>query len=209
MSWWLFAGASALSLLSAGSSYGAAAAEAEARTAMQEYNNKMAHIADAMNQNAITTNVTLAIQESAKQATQLQQQAMQVTGQVEVQAAATDTVGRSVNQALKAVARGAANQEYARREDLKTQFMQADEQRRQSALSAKLQEDHSYIPEPDAASTLFSAGASILGAYGQNFGFGGGASAGASSTIAPGNYGKAMGYGGTATLLNNKYAALF
>jgi hypothetical protein len=198
-----------MSLLGAGSSYGSAAAEAKARKAMQVYNNKMAHIADAMNQNAITTNVTMAIQQSARQAPQLQQQAMQVTGQVEVQAAATDTVGRSVNQALKMVARGAANQEYARREDLKTQFLQADEQRRQSALSAKLQEDHSYIPKPNAASALFSAGTSILGAYGQNFGFGGSASSGSSSTIAPGNYGKVTGYGDTRTLLNNKYAALF
>lgn len=168
MAWWMFAAQMGMSLLQQGSSYGAAAAEARARRKLQEYNNKMSRISDALNQNAITTNVTKAIQASSRAAIALQDQVREITAAADVQAASTGTVGRSVDMVMNEISRGAAQQEYTRQEDLKAYFLQADQQRKQSALSAKLNQDNSYIPKPSAASALFNVGMDAMGFAKQN-----------------------------------------
>lgn len=210
MSWWMFGASVGLSLLGNMGSHQAAAKEAAARKKLQEYNNKMAHISDAMNQNAITTNVTQQIQKSAREAHVIQKKAMELTGAVDVQSASSQTVGRSVDLVMKDVARGAAQSEYTRSENLKAFFLQADQQRRQSALSAKMNEDHTYIPEPSAGMALLNVAKDALGAWGSAFPNGINPSgSGGGGGIAPGSYGKMTGQGDTQTLLMNKYAKLF
>lgn len=164
MSWWAAAsfGVSALGLLS---NYNAQKTQAIAMQRWQEYQNQMAHIADAQNQNSITTNTTMAIQASANEAVQNQAAGIQAEGAAKVAAAAAGVKGGSVAATIFNVERGIASVEYQRQQDLQNKFLAFDTQRRQSALSAKMQEDHSYIPKPSGAALLLGIAKEGLQAY--------------------------------------------
>lgn len=152
---WFQIGNNVLNLFQTSNEYSVAKAKAKAMKKQQEYNNKMARISDALNQNAITTNVSMAMQQSAVQSQQIQQQGDAMRSAVTVSAGATGTVGNSVEQTKLAVRAQEATAEYTRQENLRGMFMQADQQRRTSTLAADMQQDYSPIQMPNATAYLF------------------------------------------------------
>lgn len=144
-----------MSFLTAFMSYRADKAQAKAKRAMQTYRNKMTNVANAINQNAITTNTTLRIQQSARKAVHLRREELGTLGTVAVSAAAAGTRGRSVANTLINAQRNAGLLQGARERDLQTSFIQSKQQRISSALSAVQNQDLTYIPKPSLTSYLF------------------------------------------------------
>lgn len=151
--------AAGASLLQGFMSYGADRAQAKAQKRMQEFRNKMTYLANAVNQNAITTNVTLAQQQSAKAAVNMRRDEIGATGSASVAAAAAGVRGRSVTATMLNIQRRAGLNEKARTDDLEQMWLQTDQQRLGSAMSAAQQQDYSYIPTPDLGTYLLGAGA--------------------------------------------------
>jgi hypothetical protein len=175
--WWMVAAAAAGALLGgAGASqqYKSDLKAAEWNIKYQKYRNAMTNIANAQNQNAITTNTSLAIQYSALKAINIQADAIGDRGRSVVAAAAAGVGGNSVAATIADMDRAAANAEYARREELNTQFLGFDQQRRSSAMSAAQQQDYSYIPLPDKSSITmgFLKGAMQGAQFGKSMGAG-------------------------------------
>ena len=158
-----FAVAAGLQVAGAMGQYSADKANAKAQKRIQEYRNKMANISNAINQDAITTNTTLAIQQSARQAVYMRRDELSTLGSTAVAAAAAGVRGRSVNATLVDVQRNAGFAESMRQRDLQEQFMQFDQQRLGSALSAVMNQDLSYIPKPSLGSYLMKAATNIVG----------------------------------------------
>jgi len=154
------------------SSYNADKASSKASRAIQAYNNAMVQLSNSVNQNAITQNELLAQQAFNQQAIQLQRGSILTQARVEVSAAAAGVKGRSVNQALFNVQRNAANQERQRQLSLRNANLAFDQQRVQSAMSAAMQTDHSYIPKPKFGTYLLKAASSMYGSM--DFGGSGG-----------------------------------
>jgi hypothetical protein len=153
--WWMVAAAAAGSLLGgAGASqqYKADLKAAEWNIKYQKYRNAMAQVSNAQNQNAITTNTSLAIQWSANKAINLQAEGLAERSKAIVSAAAAGVGGGSVSATIADIDRAAANAEYGRREELNAQFLGFDQQRRSSSMAAAMQQDYSYIPLPDKSS---------------------------------------------------------
>ena len=127
----------------------------------QEYNNKMVRIQDGMNQNAITTNENMRMERLAKQQFSVQKQEMSTIASAEVAAAATGTVGRSVNMVLFDINRNAAETRQKLNRDSEYAAEQARNQREQSAMGAQLQLDLRHIPDPNPASMLMGIAGGI------------------------------------------------
>lgn len=159
-----FAAFAATQALGALGSYSADKAQAKAAKRMQEYRNKMTHIANAINQNAITQNTTLAIQQSAKQAVHMRRDELTTLGSTTVAAAAAGVRGRSVTATLVDVQRNAGLLEKQRTDDLEQYFLQERQQRLSSALSAVQNQDLSYIPKPSLGTYLLNAAGNIASA---------------------------------------------
>ena len=155
-----YAGLQAFSSIAA---YSADKAKAKAQRKIQDYRNKMTDIANAINQNAITTNTTLAIQQSAKQAVHMRRDELTTLGSTAVAAAAAGVRGNSVNQTLINVQRNAGLLEKQRSDDLQNYFLQEKQQRLSSSLSAVQNQDLSYIPKPSLSSYLLNAAGSVAG----------------------------------------------
>lgn len=147
--------------LSALSSFSGDRAQAKAQKRIRAYRNKMANISNAINQNAITTNTTLTIQQSARQAALMRTEDIKVLGSNRVAAAAAGVKGNSVNATLIDAQKDRGMLEQMRREDLQTFFDQTTQQRLGSALSAVNNQDLSYIPKPRLSSYLLNAAASV------------------------------------------------
>ena len=152
-----------LSVAGAFMSHSADKANAKAQQRMQEYRNKMTNIANAINQNAITQNVTNTIQQSARQAVFMRKDELTSSGSTAVAAAAAGVRGRSVNATLLDVQRQAGLSEHQRATDLENFFLQAKQQRLSSSLSAVQNQDLSYIPKPRLSSYLLKSVASTPG----------------------------------------------
>lgn len=146
-----------MEFLSQYGAYRADRAQAKAQKAIQAYRNKMLNISNAMNQNSITTNQTLAIQQSAKQAVFQRRDELSTLGATAVSAASAGVRGNSVNMSLLDVQRNAGFQEKARQTDLEQQFMQFRQERLTSNLSAVMGMDYSYIPKPALGSYMLKA----------------------------------------------------
>lgn len=137
--------------------YRADKAQARAQKRLKEYRNKMTNIADAINQNAITQNTTLAIQQSAKKAVHMRRDEISTLGSAAVAAAAAGVRGRSVNATLIDVQRQAGMLEKQRSDDLQQYFLQERQQRLSSSLSAVQNQDLSYIPTPRLGTYMLNA----------------------------------------------------
>lgn len=162
----LFGLASAgLSILGQMDDYAMSSAKAKVQKQMQAYSNKMARLSDAMNQNAITTNVTLAIQRSAMESESIQRQGRAAVGSVISQAGATGTTGASVTLAKQAVQAAEAGAQYQRELALRDTFIATDQQRRASTFAADLQQDYSPIEKPSATKAFVGMLATAAGAY--------------------------------------------
>lgn len=120
----------------------------------QAYNNKMVRIQDGMNQNAITTNENMRQERLAMQKFAVQKQEMSTLASAEVAAAASGTVGRSVNMVMHDISRNAADMRGRLDQDDEYAKEQARNQREQSAMGAQLQLDLRSIPNPNPASML-------------------------------------------------------
>lgn len=143
--------------IAAGMDYRADKAQWKAQTAIKAYRNKMTNIANAINQNAITQNTTLAIQQSARQAVHMRRDELSTLGSTAVAAAAAGVRGRSVNATLMDVQRQAGLLEKQRTDDLEQYFLQTRQQRLGSALSAVQNQDLSYLPKPKFGQYLMRA----------------------------------------------------
>jgi hypothetical protein len=184
--WWAIAANVGMNMLSAGQSYKADKAQYKASKAWQAYSNTMVRLSDAVNQNAITTNTLMAGDAFAEQALQIKRGSTMASAQVEVGAAAAGVKGRSVNQAMFDVQRNAAAREYERQQGFKNTMLAFDQQRLQSAMSAEMQQDYSYIPKPKAASYFLNAAAKSFDfASGFMGGGSGGSGGGASGSSIP------------------------
>ncbi|MCY1708358.1 virion core protein, T7 gp14 family [Pannonibacter sp. SL95] len=138
------------SFIRRGVSFVAAQREAKVRRQWQDYSNKMVRIADAQNQNAITTNQLLAKERSTVQSYDIQRSALVTKAQAEASAAAAGTSGNSVNAVLLEIDRNEAETQARRVRDLNTQLLQGEQQRSNSALQAVQSLDFSPIPMPKA-----------------------------------------------------------
>ena len=143
--------------ISAYGSYAADKARTTAQKAVQKYQNTMVNIADAMNQNVITTNTTLNIKQSARKAIALDRNELTAVGAATVNAAAAGVRGNSVDNTVDSIQRGAGLLEHQRELDLEQQFSQQFNQRLNSAFSAKQNQDRSYIAKPSLAGAMFGA----------------------------------------------------
>ena len=137
--------------------FSASKAKADAQRAVQKFNNKMVNIANAMNQNVISTNTTLNIQQSARKAVALDRNELTAVGAATVSAAAAGVRGNSVDSTIDNVQRGAGLLEHQRELDLEQQFDQQFNQRLNSSFSARQNQDTSYIAKPSLASAMFGA----------------------------------------------------
>lgn len=135
-------------------SYQAAKAKAKSDREWQEYNNKMVRINDALNQNTLTTNQNMRNERTAMQKIQLQRSEYATGAKVEVAAAATGTVGRSVDAALREVRTNAADARAELDRDNLYQDLQIQNQRMLSTFQAESSIDLRTIPNPSAASMM-------------------------------------------------------
>jgi hypothetical protein len=136
--------------------YEQAKKDAEAKKAWQAYKNTMVQLSDANNQNTLTTNANLAFEQSALQAFSIERSEYITSAQAEVAAAASGTGGRSANAVLLDVERNATMAQSRRQGDLEAQFLQIDNQRRQSQFQAAMSMDYSPIPEPNPATYMLN-----------------------------------------------------
>ena len=135
-----------------------ASKQAKYQKKMQRYRNGMLNIANAMNQNSITTNTSLQIQQSAKQAVAVRKGELSTLGSASVAAAAAGVRGNSVNSTLVNLQRNAGLMEKQRKDDLDQYFLQTRQQRMQSTLSAVQGTDVSYIPKPSLGAYILKGG---------------------------------------------------
>lgn len=151
--------------------YQADKATAKAQQAFQKYRNTMTQLSNAMTQNAITSNELIEMEASKREALQIQGNYQEAAGAVQVQAGSAYTAGRSVDRSMHELKLGAQMAESVRQENLINAWQGYDAQRKNAAMSAAMQQDHSYIPTPKLSSYLFKAAANI--ASGQASGSGG------------------------------------
>ena len=143
-------------------SFIAAGKKAESDRQWQEYNNKMTRLQDAQNQNALTTNENMRKERKHAQLMQVQKSETATKASAEVSAAATGTIGRSVNMVLFDIGRNAANARTAIEKDDKQQDAQTDNQRMQSAMQTELQLDLRHIPGPSPATLMLGIGGGLI-----------------------------------------------
>lgn len=167
---WMMAAQLGLSALQGAASYKAKKQQAEAQEKWRKYNNAMVNLGNAMNQNAITQNEVLAMQNSVFQATELKKLNIQQTGAVAAAAAAAGVKGRSVNQSMFNVQRNAANADRDRQISLQNQFAAFDQQRLQSGMSAAMQQNHTQIQKPSLLNEMAGTISKAVG-FGMSGGF--------------------------------------
>lgn len=143
-------------------SFIAAGQKAESDRKWQDYNNKMTRLQDAQNQNAITTNWNMRKERKVMQLQQVRLSENATSATVEVNAAASGTIGRSVTMALKEVSRNGARARAAIEKDDQQQDAQSDNQRLQSAMQTEMQLDLRHIPGPSPASLMLGLGTGLI-----------------------------------------------
>ncbi|QXP44062.1 hypothetical protein [Stappia phage SI01] len=142
-----------------------ASRDAAYKRKLQEYNNQMTRLANAQNQNAVTTNQNLAVERSLSQQFEIERSEYTTVGKAEVAAAAADTAGRSVNQTIYQIHRSADEAESKRLADLDAQLAQFRHQRLNSSIQTQQQIDHSYIPSPNPVAALLGLGGELAQTY--------------------------------------------
>lgn len=152
----LDAAGTALNTFQGFAKYKSAKAEAKAREAWQKYHNTMVNLSNATQQNGITMNEIFAQQALADQALQIKRGDIISSGSVEANAAAAGVTGNSVALSMLDVKRNSAQAEYKRQVTFKNTMLAFDTQRTNAALAAVMQGQHSYIPQPNAASYILS-----------------------------------------------------
>lgn len=167
---WQVAAMAGLKGLQAYAQYKSDKAIRNAKEAWRNYSNTMLNISDAMNQNVITQNQANTELAFREQAIGIQQSEILTAGQAEVAAASAGVKGRSVNQAMRDIQRNAAAAEVQRQQELIQSRLAFNSDRLRSKMSAKMQQDHTYLPKPSGASYLLDAAASTF-SFGSSGGY--------------------------------------
>ena len=143
-------------------SYFAAKKQAEADRKWQAYNNAMTRLQDGMNQNALTINALLAKRKAQQQAVQIQQSEYTTKASVELAAAVTGTVGRSVNMQLFDVARTADQARNRNQQELDDTFLDIQHKREQSAMGAQINLDLRSLPSPNPVTYMLGFAGDVM-----------------------------------------------
>lgn len=154
-----------LSLFQDKKKFQAADEKADANIAWINYSNAMTDLSNSINQNAITTNEVLAVQASDLRALDISKVSIAQAAQANVVAAAAGVKGRSVNQSIFDIQRNAATADYNRVVELNNQFLAFDQQRLNSSMSARLNQNYSYVAKPSASTALLGSVSSALTPY--------------------------------------------
>lgn len=149
------------SLLQNGASFLVARQKAKSDKQWQDWRNKIVRLSNAKNQNSITTNTQLALQRAALTQEAIRKSERLTYASTEVQAAATGTIGRSVNQTMAQVNRNAADARTRASMDLDQQLLGFQAQRESSNLQTVQQTEYSPIPMPTGASQLLNFGTDV------------------------------------------------
>lgn len=165
MAWADMVGASGGNILGQVGSFIEASKTQKEKKAWQRYNNAMLNIQNAQNQNALTINERMAAERSSIMGFQIRKSEYLTSASVEASAAASGTIGRSVNLALLDVHRNAAVADERRLRDLDYQYLQTDAQRRNSAMAVALKTDYATIPSPNPLSYALDFGVSMAKEY--------------------------------------------
>lgn len=140
------------------SSYITAGKQAKQDRLWQEYNNKMTRIQGGLNQGIITTNDLMRKDRKMTQLLQIEKSEKATAASAEVSAAATGTIGNSVNMVLFDIGRNAATARAQLERDDDLQDVQSQNQRLQSALGMEMQIDNRTINGPSMASMMLGLG---------------------------------------------------
>lgn len=135
-------------------SYITASKKAESDRKWQDYTNKMTRLINAQNQNSLTTNENMMHERQQVSRMNVAKSEYSTEASAEVAAAATGTVGRSVNMVLFDIARNAAGARSRIDRDENFQEAQIDNQRQQSEMQTAQQIDTRYIPDPNPATAM-------------------------------------------------------
>jgi hypothetical protein len=145
--------------------YRVSAAEAKQDRLWQAYSNKMTKLQNAMNQNAMTTNENMSKDRVKQQMFQIEMSEMSTKATAEVAAAATGTVGRSVDMVLMDIGRNAARKRGDIERDQDMQEVVIDNQRVQSDMQTSMQLNLKSIPSPSAGNAILGIATDVVGAF--------------------------------------------
>lgn len=163
--WWMFAAQSAMALTSAAAGHAASSEQASAGRKWQKYQNAMTMLSAANSQNAITDNVTLAMEQNADQGLEIQKNQARAEGAARVAAAAAGVSGGSVDATMRDIGRNAAAKQYSRSQTLQGIFLTSDHQRQAVASQAQASLDHNMIPGPNTPAELLGLAGKGLDIY--------------------------------------------
>lgn len=158
MSWFSPLAQGVMAGAEAGMSYAASSASAKAQEKWQTYKNKMVGFISGEQQDDVTTNLSLAEVASGNQNFMIQKQELEAEGTARVNAAAAGVSGNSVDATMQDIARNAANQQDQRIQQMTTQQMAADKEKRSIVINAQNSMDYSSITQP----SLITTGLSML-----------------------------------------------
>ncbi len=142
-----------------------ASEDAKTQRKWQAYNNALVRLQNATNQNALTTNEGMAVERASEAEYAIRKSAYITKASAEVSAAATGTVGRSVNAVLFDIDRNAARASADKSRDLDYQLLGIQQQREQSNLQTEMQIDHSRIPGPNPADVVMGLTTPFVNAW--------------------------------------------
>lgn len=152
----------AFSALSSLTSFITAGKQAKQDRLWQEYNNKMLKLQNAENQNIITTNDLMRRDRKHTQLMQIEKSETATIATAEAQAAASGTIGNSVNAALREISVNASNAKQAIERDDDLQDVQSMNQRFQSNMGMEMQMDRRVISGPSTASLMLGIGEGLI-----------------------------------------------
>ena len=135
--------------------------QAKAQKAWQRYRNTMTNLSAAGAVNSINSNEQIFRDTSTMEAIDIKKSFLESTASNAVSAAAAGVKGRSVNQVLFDVKRNADMAEGNRQIKYAQATNAFQQQRQNAAMSAAMQQDYSYIPEPSAIGALLGFGMGV------------------------------------------------
>jgi hypothetical protein len=138
----------------------AASRAAKEARAWQKYNNKMVRLQNGMNQNVLTTNENIQREATLEKRFGIRKSEYATIANATVQAAASGTVGRSVNHVMNQIHRNAAEADGRAAQEFEYAKMQIDEQRRQSSMQTQMSLDLRQIQGPSPIALALGLGAS-------------------------------------------------
>lgn len=136
--------------------------QAESDRKWRDYNNAMVNLQNGQNQNALTVNALLAKRRFTQTALQIQKSGYATQASVELSAASTGTVGRSVNMQLFDVSRTTNEAHNRNRQELDDTFLEIDNKRQQSAMGAQTNLDLRSLPGPNPLTHMLGFAGDVL-----------------------------------------------